>query len=549
MPRRGKATCSATDDLVVCPVALSCLPSENHGMEQASTHSPDLSNAFKLGPLQIGSINFAFLLLTVIAQAVTIFITWDVWQSREFSSIIPNVPWFPATPQFNFGYLLLATLALTLISPRNFGLTIHIAILAIAIASDQMRCQPQVIAIATLMTACVFPNFKRIAVWYLVAMWSWAGIHKLLSPDWMGEVSYYMLLREEFNWGFLQAWDYHFCFAVVIAVAELGLGLLAWRRPRLAAPLCFISHIGIAGFLIVINWNFSVLPWNFCTAIVGAWLLWTISEAGSSLRFPVSKISQAVVVALLIIPIGFYFGFVRHSLSHVLYSSNFPDAVITTADGARTCEAIKELRVPFPHEQTAFLDLFNLVGQPGQKLAIREYRRGMKSRYFVMDQEKSVREITRDEFMQSQNETLPGIPFDDRRKLFQLDKAFHVANADLSKGDPAVAKILKRESGQMAWAIQFNPTSFNKQWLTLLDGLPNLEQIQLGGCKISDQDLQNLSGLIRLQGIGLSDTEITDEGLKYLQDLPLLNFIERDQTQITEEAVDQITGNAVRTNP
>ena len=515
-------------------------------MEQASTHTSDQLKSIRLGPLQIGNVNFSFLLLTVIAQAATVFITWDVWQVRELSAAIPNLPWLPDTPQFNFGYVLIATLVVTLISPRNLGLLIHLIFLTIAIASDQLRCQPQIIAIAVLMTACVFANLKRITVWYLVAMWLWAGTHKLLSPDWLGEVSYYMLLRNEFDWGSFHAWDFHYSFAIVVAVAELGLGLIAWRRPRIAAPICFISHLGIAGFLIFIDWNFSVLPWNFCTAFVGAWLLWTIDKADSSLRLPASKVSQAVVIALLIIPIGFYFGFVRHSLAHVLYSSNFPDAVITTADGARKCEGIKELRVPFPHEKMAFLDLFNLTGRPGQKLAIREYRGGLSNRYFVMDKKNKAREISRDEFMESQNETLAGIPFDDRRKLFQLDKAFHVANAGLAKDDPEVAKILKRESGQMAWAIQFGPTTFERQWLTLLDGLPNLEQIQLAGCDIADQDLKHLSKLIRLQGIGLSNTGITDAGLKYLEELPLLNYIDRDRTQITQDAVNRVVGNARR---
>ena len=249
-----------------------------------------------------------------------------------------------------------------------------------------------------------------------------------------------------------------------------------------------------------------------------------------------------ILIALLVTPIGFYFGFIRHSLCHVLYSNNFPDAVITTADGPRTCEAIKDLRVPFPHEQKAFLDLFNLIGQPGQKLAIKEYRWGLSSRYFVMNQERVVREITIEEFVDNQNETLPGIGFDDRRKLFKLDKAFHTSNKGLAIDEPVVAKLLKRESGQMVWAVQFNPTTFDRQWLTLLDGLPNLEQIQLGGCDIVDEDLRHISNLIRLQGIGLSNTGITDAGLTYLEGLPSLNYIDREQTQITQDAVERIIG-------
>jgi len=373
-------------------------------------------------------------------------------------------------------------------------------------------------------------------------MWIWAGIHKVFSPDWYGEVTYYMLLRDQFKWGNVRLWDYHAAFAIIAAAAEVGLGVFAWYRPKLAAPFCFFLHIGISIFLIVIDWNFSVLPWNFCTAIVGAWLLWSVNDLAELVSFPESKMGKLAVAFLLLLPMGFYFGMVRHSLCHVLYSANFPDAVITKADGPMICEAIGDLRVPFPHEPKAFIDLFGLIGKPGEKLHVREYRCRLPSRYFEMSQQQAVVEISRAQFFEHRVETVPGIAFDDRRKLFQLDKEFRAANVDLEDAHPLLARILKRAPGEMIWAIKFTPAKDQKQSYELIDGLPNLEQIQLSGSNITDNELRHVSNASRLQGIGLDDTEITDRGLMYLEHLPQLETIQAERTQISEEAIRRVIG-------
>lgn len=519
---------------------------QNFYMGQSTTTSSDHLNdqpiGFKLGPQQIGWVNFAFLILTVLSQAATILITWDIWQVRGGNVTVANLPWFGTPPQFDFGWLLLASLALTLFSPKYFGFAFHAILLLLAIATDQLRCQPQIISVTVLMAACVFPSARRLGVWFLIAMWFWAGFHKLLSPDWYGEVTYYLLFRHEFEWGDIRLWDYHVLFAVGTAVAELALGVLAWRRPKVAAPICFLAHVSLALFLILIDWNSSVLPWNFCTAIVGAWLLWTVSQSTTVVSLPQSFTGKLVVAIMLISPVGFYFGLVRHSLCHVLYSSNLPDAVITQTSGPRVCETMTALRVPFPHDPKAFLDLFRQIGKPGEKLHIHEYRLGMQSQYFEMKQQGTIVEISKSEFFDNAEGAVAGIAFDDRRKLFQLDSEFHTANLGLEDDDPSVAKILKRSEGKMIWAIKFTPSKDHQQSFDLIKGLPNLEQIQLSGSNITDEQLSCVSGLLRLNGIGLDDTAITDEGLKHLEGLPLLDTIQADRTQITNEAIERIIG-------
>lgn len=512
-------------------------PSDHHSPDRHSTHPP-----FRFGPQQIGLASFLFLVLAVISQAATIVITWDLWQARGPDASIVNLPWFATPPQFDYRWLLLMTLGFTLISPKYFGFISHLLVLSVAIATDQLRCQPQVLSVVVLMAACIFPTARKFGVWFLIAMWFWAGTHKLLSPDWYGEVTYYLLLRKQFEWGSTGLWDYHVAFAVIAAVAEIGLGVLAWYRPRLAAPMCFLTHAGIAVFLILVDWNFSVLPWNFCTAIIGAWLLWSFNKDARCVSLPISKTGRLAVAILLLSPIGFYFGMVRHSLCHVLYSANFPDAVITKADGPKICEAMTELRVPFPHEPKAFIDFFRLTGKPGEKLHIREHRPLLPNRFFEMSPRGTVVEISRDQFFDHKEATVAGIAFDDRRKLFQLDKEFHEANIDLEDEDPSLARILKRTEGAMVWAIKFSPQKHIKQSYELIDGLPNLEQIQLSGSNITDDELSVVRSAVRLRGIGLDDTGITDAGLRHLENLPQLETIQAERTGITNEAIQRTLG-------
>lgn len=492
-------------------------------------------------PPQIGVVRYAMLVTMVLAQIATLIITWELWQFRSSDATFPNLPWFGSPPQFDYALLLIASLVGLLVWPGRWGWSIHLVILAAAIGSDQIRCQPQILSPLLLINACLFPKTKSISVWFLIAMWSWAGIHKLLSPDWTGEVTYYMLLRDAFAWGNFHLWDYHHLIALMIGLGEITLALVAWKRPQTAAPICFSMHLGIAVFLILIDWNFSVLPWNICTAIVGTWLLWTTGPPKTPIGFPSSWQGRAVVALLLLTPVGFYFGWMRHSLCHVLYSANFPDAVITSQNGPLICWAIEELRVPFPHERKSYLDLFELTGDPGDTLHIKEYRPGlMGDEYFVLTPQHTAQSITRQQFFDTAIKTTDAIAFDDRRNLFQLDKLFHQSNSKLNVDDSKIGRVLKRDANAMAWAIQFSPSAYERRWLALVAGLPNLEQIQLSGCDVTDDDLQSVSHLTRLKGIGLQGTSVTDAGLLHLRDLPDLNYIDHEQTRITPSAVQDL---------
>ena len=504
-----------------------------------------------LGPKQIGWANYFFLFVCVAAQLATFLITWPVWKVRPVSfdataGVMPNLPWIAGTPQFSTAVLLITSLVFVLLSPRKLGMLFHLLLLGIAISMDQLRCQPQVLCVAFLMAACVWPWARRLCVWYLIAMWTWAGIHKFLSPDWFSYVSGYLMESVESRLetvgksaGLEPELDLSKCywmFAGMVALSEVATGILAWWRPKLGAIACVLLHLGIACFLLFLKWNYSVLPWNFATAIVGGWLIWNgVGQRGEnreiengralrmSLRLPTNYWEKAIVVAMLLIPIGFYFGLVRHGLAHVLYSNNMPLCVINRSDRVEVIDSWEDLGVPFPYAEKPYHDYFKLTGQPDETIHIRNVLTWLKQdQFFRHEGDQSIREISEREFLADQTQRFHVCVVDDPKKMFQLELAG--------------AQMKRRSAFDLVFAIQFNPENFEPEQLKLLSGIRNLEQIQLGGCQVTDEDLKLIPMLGKLCGIGLRGTAVTDQGLKHLAKHQNLNVIEHEGSGISDAA-------------
>ena len=495
-----------------------------------------------LGPKQIGGLNYFFLFVCVSAQLVTFLISWPAWQARPLlANVTPNLPWIAGTPQFSTGILLVASLVLVLLSPRKLGMLIHLAILVAAMFMDQLRCQPQVLAVAFLMAGCVWPRARRIAAWYLIAMWTWAGVHKIMSPDWWGLVSHYMLSEIQIRTGAgFNPTNYYKIFAAIVAISEVATGLLAWLRPKLGAIACVLLHLGICGFLLLLDWNFSVLPWNLCTAIVGPWLIWKsvspetdAAEQGDAKQkiptpqklrrlLPRNVWEKSAVIFLLLVPIGFYFGLIRHGLAHVLYSNNTPLVLVNRLDQVEFIDCWEELEFPFPIALKPSLDYFRLTGEPGESLHFRNQHSWLPAdQYFRHQGDQHIRKISKREFLADQDELFHFSVVDDPRKIFQLELAG--------------ATMKRRREQDVVYAIEFPPDKFEPQQLGLLSGIPNIEQIQLGGCRLTDEDLDLIPTLRKLYGIGLDRTQITDEGLGYLAKHKLLLILEYEGTAISDQ--------------
>jgi hypothetical protein len=441
------------------------------------------------------------IVLCVAAQAATLAITWSLWETRESP---PHLP-FIDLPQMPFGGILACSLVLILFQPR-LGVRFHIAMLAASCLFDQWRVQPQVIGIAVLMIGLVESWGPGVVKSYLIAMWFWSGLHKLLSPDWLGQVTWDLLQSLP-----LDPKTWHAPFAYTVPCGEILLGLLAIVRPRWAAIGCVLLHGSIGVFLLAIHWNVSVVPWNLCTAVVGCWIVLKAPPFRAQ-----SYLQWSVAAVLLITPAGFYFGLVDHAFAHVLYSDNVPYGLMTTDDGVKPFARWGSFRVPFPHTWRTFRLNFELSAKPGSKLHIADPRPWLSDSYYLKQSDGEVVAIDRARFLSSSEGQLRGIENDDPRSIFALSQAG--------------ARMLKRTAEGMVYAVEIAPNHYHRDVLRFLHGLPNVEQLQLAGCSVTDDDLRLLIGCDNLQGIGLNETEVSETGLKYLAVLPRLNYMELEGT-------------------
>jgi len=411
------------------------------------------------------------------------------------------------------------------------GVAAHWIVLVAACCMDQFRLEPQFFGLAVLMLAYFDIGGDKVggavglrfARWYLVAMWIWTGTHKLLSSEWMGHISWGMV--DEAG---LPADQLYLVFAIAVAATELTLGLLAWFRPDWAAWLCVAVHIGIAIFLspLFTGMNYSVIPWNIGIACVGCWILLKTDSSDSGQNRRVEPWEKATFAVLMLIPLGFYPGWIDRCFSHVMYSGNLPSGLITTEDGSVPFDTYPELAVPFPHERRLFRQYFALTAKPGDKLHVADPRSRLPDQYFVM-LSSDPRAISALEFYdvgvtedELAADVFVGIGIDDRQSLFALSQAG--------------VRMLKRTEQSMVYAVAFTPENFDRRLVSALKGLPNLQQIQFSGTEIRDSDLAELRTLRRLTGLGLDHTAVTDAGLGHLDDLPLLSYVESDGTTITK---------------
>jgi hypothetical protein len=128
----------------------------------------------------------AFRWLLVGCQAATIVITWPLWRVHETSPMLPALP-LPALP---LGPALLVSLALVLVRATG-GTVLHSALLVYAMLIDQTRIQPEIVSLAVLLWGTFpSPDAKLVGRTHLIALWSRAGLSKLLSPEFLVTAGY-----------------------------------------------------------------------------------------------------------------------------------------------------------------------------------------------------------------------------------------------------------------------------------------------------------------------------------------------------------------------
>lgn len=487
----------------------------------------------------LGQVEYPLLVFAAACQIATVIITWPLWQVRTDPPHMPLVDF----PQIPFGMLMIGSCLLSMVRPR-FGVLVHAVVLIIASLFDQFRAQPQLFAICLLMFAMSWQTVAFYARWILAALWFWAGLHKLLSPQWWGSTSWWLLSRVTED-----ADEAHLLFAAVIALGELALGVAAVFWPKWATWYCLALHAGIILFLspIMIAWNYSVLPWNLATGVVGAYIMWWVAaQRGRSSKEAepkpkkerrakrkqqrdssrIGRIEIAFAIAMFLLPMGFYRSWIDHGFAHVLYSGMLPKAIVTTDEGYYEISGWGELAVPFPSERRLYLLYFKQVAKPGDKLNVSDPRTGLDDLYYQCRDDGQIVPISKLEFYRGTESEFHGVGYDRPLAIFNLTKAG--------------ATMLRRKDRGIIYAVKFSPSQFERKHLRYLDGLPNIEEVQLSGTNVQDEDLKYLASLARLRGVGLKETEISDEGLRHLDSLPELRKVDWQGSQITEQGLNSI---------
>jgi hypothetical protein len=303
-------------------------------------------------------------------QALTVLITWPVWQTRRYPPLLPMA----GIPQLDFGPLVLASLVLVLVVPR-VGIWVHVGTMALAFVADQTRLQPELVSLALLLVATNLPRWGPfVGRAHLITMWIWAGTHKVLSVGFMTDSAYWIYDGLPVKIPAIRAFA-----GWLIAGSEAGTGLLMLIRPlrRAGVTLALILH----GMILLVlspwgqDWNESVWPWNFALGIAAFVLFWPWQDEVKETEAPVrreARVKIAVAAVAALYPLGFYFGLTDAYLAHHLYS----DAIARAYCEPENCRSAafgdtwEAFDLFIPPEPRLYKEYFLSQCKPGERLTI-----------------------------------------------------------------------------------------------------------------------------------------------------------------------------------
>lgn len=324
--------------------------------------------------------------IVVVGQAVTLLVTYRLWQVRE---AVPHLPMFDVLDSMQFAPLwpLLASLVVVLARPL-IGIALHSTLLLVAIALDQMRIQPEVISMAILLWGTLaWRGAGMIARAHLISLWFYAGFHKAVSPAYWDAAGTTGVERTFPEIPQLLAW----AITAAVPLTEMALAaLILWPRSRkIAAWSACALHVVIFLSLALSNWNQAVWAWNLVLAAAGPLMFaWWRESTWADLRAS-RRVVQAAIVFLLISPAGYYLGWIDAYLAHCLYASNTPTAEIVPygEDASKQLtrrllgyQMIDELNVPFPPTHRLYEQYFDRIKLLGDQMRIIDRRRWAHSR-------------------------------------------------------------------------------------------------------------------------------------------------------------------------
>ena len=314
-------------------------------------------------PAGVHPTGYAVAVGAAIAQVLTILWTWNLWTERDRP---PNLPVVSILSHVNWAPPLILLALLTIASPRRVA-PLFCGAYALAVLGDQVRLQPEVVSLALLMTAPLFgAQGRRVARWHLTTLWTWAGIHKVLSLGWSDDGAAFIASA-------LGHPSSRALVAVGLPVAEIAIGVASAFRKLWP----FVRWAGVAlnlGIFITLSplfadWNSSVWSWNVALAMAAALLFFNEED-----RVRPNRIAVVIVAVLVVYPALFYVGVADAYLAHNLYSGNTSSAASCDASGSCSTDLFdtwSALNVPLPPDERIYRALFDRVCAPGSTLIVR----------------------------------------------------------------------------------------------------------------------------------------------------------------------------------
>lgn len=310
--------------------------------------------------------------VVVAALVATIWITWPLWDVRPLPPLLPAL----SIPEVSLSLpLIVAAVGAMFVPIPGAAL---VTILAIAgMAADQTRMQPEFIAFPILLWGSTsLPGARLIARGYLISLWFYSGLHKLLSQPYVQETGEGLVPDLP-----LPGWDSITPVVVIgIALWEIGTAVCAivpsWRR--IAAWSAFVLHLGIVVALAMRGEqpNVAVWPWNFALAVSGFAL---IAPWQGDIVESIKGSTVLVRVALLliaIVPLGFYVGVTDAYLAHQLYTGATARATVHCPAGCAPEQDLNStwfaFQTPLPPEPRLIRATFASTCHAGDTLKIED---------------------------------------------------------------------------------------------------------------------------------------------------------------------------------
>jgi hypothetical protein len=251
-------------------------------------------------------------------------------------------------------------------------------VLVYAVATDWTRLQPAMLSFGLLMAAGLRGTAGiAIARTHLISLWLYAGLHKLLSPEFMAYRGNISMLRGLFDQppAWLEA-----IYPELVVTSEIGLAVAATvvAGRRVAAPWALMLHATILLSLSPSgrNWNDSVWPWNVALGLAGFFLIapWKdrVLDDWRAQPTPV----RALVMFLLMFPALSQLGIGDPYLAHHLYSRSTPISYVCRNEGIVPARpGLGEGFTPRDGLQCRFVDYFPWldVPEPGEHAFVRAY--------------------------------------------------------------------------------------------------------------------------------------------------------------------------------